>query len=81
MNKTQEAKQSQYLSKKSLAFWGIIVALCAAGLLTALEATISLFALLTIIEAFSRANLYIWVVNIFFLTTYVVSALSVIPFS
>lgn len=57
-----------YLPKKSLAFWAIICALCAAGLLTSLEATITSTALPTIIEALGGADLYIWVVNIFFLT-------------
>ncbi|KAF8860417.1 MFS general substrate transporter [Acephala macrosclerotiorum] len=63
-----DESDKRYLPKKSLAFWAIICALCAAGLLTALEATITSTALPTIIEALGGADLYVWVVNIFFLT-------------
>lgn len=62
----KDARRS-YLPKKSLAFWAIIIALCAAGLLTALEATITSTALPTIIDDLGGADLYVWVVNIFFL--------------
>jgi len=63
----QDVKQS-YLPRKSVAFWAIITSLCTAGLMTALEATITSTALPTIIEALGGADLYIWVVNVFFLT-------------
>ena len=63
----QDVRQS-YLPRKSVAFWAIIISLCTAGLMTALEATITSTALPTIIEALGGADLYIWVVNIFFLT-------------
>ncbi|KAH8598161.1 major facilitator superfamily protein [Bisporella sp. PMI_857] len=54
---------------KSLGFWAIIASLAFSGLLTALEATITSTALPTIIEALGGADLYIWVINIYFLTT------------
>lgn len=54
--------------KKSLAFYAIIIALSFTGLLTALEATITSTALPTIIEALGGADLFIWVVNVYFLT-------------
>ena len=57
--------------KKTIAFWSIIVALAFAGLLTALEATIVSTALPTIINVLGGGELYIWTVNIYFLTTYV----------
>jgi hypothetical protein len=66
-NKSEDPRQS-YLPKKSLAFWAIVSSLCVAGLMTALEATITSTALPTIIEALGGADSYIWVVNIFFLT-------------
>jgi hypothetical protein len=68
--------------KKSLRFYAIILALAFAGLLTALEATITSTALPTIIEALGGADLFIWVVNVYFLTMYATSRLpSLIPFA
>ncbi|OKL60771.1 hypothetical protein UA08_04445 [Talaromyces atroroseus] len=54
--------------KKGVRFWAIIVAICVAGLLTALEATITSTALPTIISDLGGADNYIWVVNGYFLT-------------
>ncbi|KAL9609533.1 MAG: hypothetical protein Q9167_005712 [Letrouitia subvulpina] len=56
--------------KKTLRFWAIIVALSVTGLLTALEATITSTALPTIIDALGGASLYVWVINLYFLTMY-----------
>jgi hypothetical protein len=65
---TPKEKESQsYLPKQSLGFWAIIFALCAAGLLTALEATITSTALPTIVDDLGGADLYVWIVNGFFL--------------
>ena len=61
--------------KKSLRFYAIIVALSFTGLLTALEATITSTALPTIIDVLGGADLYIWVVNVYFLTMYILSPL------
>ncbi|KAL9044410.1 MAG: hypothetical protein Q9214_002449 [Letrouitia sp. 1 TL-2023] len=54
--------------KKTLRFWAIILALSVTGLLTALEATITSTALPTIIDALGGASLYVWVINLYFLT-------------
>ncbi|KAL8874987.1 MAG: hypothetical protein Q9198_006592 [Flavoplaca austrocitrina] len=54
--------------KKGIRFWAIILALAVTGLLTALEATITSTALPTIIEALGGASLYVWVINLYFLT-------------
>ncbi|KAL8683659.1 MAG: hypothetical protein Q9186_000432 [Xanthomendoza sp. 1 TL-2023] len=54
--------------KKGVRFWAIIGALAVTGLLTALEATITSTALPTIIEALGGASLYVWVINLYFLT-------------
>lgn len=54
--------------KKSFRFWAIILALSVTGLLTALEATITSTALPTIIDALGGASLYVWVINLYFLT-------------
>ena len=56
--------------KKGIRFWAIILALAVTGLLTALEATITSTALPTIIEALGGASLYVWVINLYFLTMY-----------
>ncbi|KAL8809478.1 MAG: hypothetical protein Q9200_003381 [Gallowayella weberi] len=56
--------------KKGIRFWAIIGALAVTGLLTALEATITSTALPTIIEALGGASLYVWVINLYFLTMY-----------
>ncbi|KAI4199284.1 MAG: hypothetical protein LQ346_002593 [Caloplaca aetnensis] len=54
--------------KKGIRFWAIIAALAVTGLLTALEATITSTALPTIIEELGGASLYVWVINLYFLT-------------
>ena len=68
LRKPSFAKEKQrYLPKKSLGFWAIIFALCAAGLLTALETTVASTALPTIVDDLGGADLYVWIVNGFFL--------------
>ncbi|OJZ85201.1 hypothetical protein ASPFODRAFT_136968 [Aspergillus luchuensis CBS 106.47] len=54
--------------KKSFRFFAIIAALALSGLLTSLEATITSTALPTITADLGGANLYVWVVNGFYLT-------------
>ncbi|KAL8727611.1 MAG: hypothetical protein Q9166_005919 [cf. Caloplaca sp. 2 TL-2023] len=63
-----ESAAKQPASKKTLRFWAIILALAVTGLLTALEATITSTALPTIIDALGGASLYVWVINLYFLT-------------
>lgn len=58
-------------TKKSIRFFAIIAALALSGLLTSLEATITSTALPTITADLGGADLYIWVVNGFYLTQYV----------
>ena len=58
-------------TKKSVRFFAIIVALALSGLLTSLETTITSTALPTITAGLGGADLYIWVVNGFYLTQYV----------
>jgi hypothetical protein len=55
----------------SLGFYMLVVGLCLAGLATSLEATITSTALPTIIDVLGGADLYIWVVNGYYLTMYV----------
>jgi len=55
---------------KSFGFWAIIVALCLTGLLTALEATITSTALPTIAAVLGSGELFIWVINGYYLTMY-----------
>ena len=58
-------------TKKSIRFFAIIAALALSGLLTSLEATITSTALPTITANLGGADLYIWIVNGFYLTQYV----------
>lgn len=60
--------KAQPSAPKSFAFYAIIIAICFAGLLTALEATITSTALPTIIAILGGADLFIWVVNGYYLT-------------
>jgi hypothetical protein len=52
----------------SFGFYAIVVALCFTGLLTALETTITSTALPTIIAILGGDDLFIWVVNTYYLT-------------
>lgn len=61
----------QAATKKSIRFFAIIAALALSGLLTSLEATITSTALPTITADLGGADLYIWIVNGFYLTQYV----------
>ena len=63
----------QPVAKKTLRFFAIIVAISFTGLLTALEATITSTALPTVISDLGGANLYSWVVNVYFLAQWVFS--------
>lgn len=56
---------------KSLAFWLIFAALCLCGLLGALEATVTSTALPTIASVLGSGELFIWVINGYYLTSYV----------
>lgn len=76
-NKTAAAEQHQpsnvaepepTTTKKSFGFYAIIVALALTSLLTSLEATIISTALPTITADLGSANLYVWVVNGYYLT-------------
>ena len=69
-NKQDDNAMDHTPIKKGFRFWAIIGALAVTGLLTALEATITSTALPTIIEALGGASLYVWVINLYFLTMY-----------
>ena len=49
-------------------FWAIIVSLCITGLLSALENTVVVTSLPTIVHDLDLGDNYIWVTNVFFLT-------------
>lgn len=55
-------------SRYTWRFWAIIAALCVTGLLSAVEGTVPSTALPSIIDDLEGGNLYIWVVNAYFLT-------------
>lgn len=58
-------------TKKSIRFFAFIAALASSGLLTSLQATITSTALPTIIADLGGADLYVWIINGFYLTQYV----------
>lgn len=60
-------------AKKTFAFYAIIVSLALTSLLTALEATIVSTALPTIVADLGSGNLFVWVVNGYYLTSLVPS--------
>jgi hypothetical protein len=64
----KDGKKAQPSAPKSFGFYAIMVAICFSGLLTALEATITSTALPTIIGVLGGADLFIWVVNGYYLT-------------
>ncbi|KAI1754843.1 major facilitator superfamily protein [Xylaria castorea] len=62
------AKVDEFTLNRDPRFWAIIVAISFAGLLTALEATITSTALPTIVAALGGGELYIWAVNGYFVS-------------
>lgn len=65
---SNEAEAESTTTKKSFGFYAIIIALALTSLLTSLEATITSTALPTITADLGGANLYVWVVNGYYLT-------------
>jgi hypothetical protein len=64
----KDGKKAQPSPPKSFGFFAIIIAVCFSGLLTALETTITSTALPTIIAVLGGTDLFIWVVNGYYLT-------------
>ncbi|KAL9121436.1 MAG: hypothetical protein Q9187_002006 [Circinaria calcarea] len=50
-------------------YWAVIIALCVTGLLSAMEGTVVPTALPTIVHDLGGGELYVWVVNAYFLTS------------
>lgn len=70
----QDAKPaSSPQQKKGWSFWVIFFALAMTGLLTALETTITSTALPVITHDLHGDHLYIWVINAYILSMYVVA--------
>ncbi|KAH0433121.1 multidrug resistance protein fnx1 [Colletotrichum camelliae] len=55
--------------KKDYRFWAILFALCITSLLASLENTVIVTSLPTIVEKLKFGSSYVWVANIFFLTS------------
>jgi hypothetical protein len=68
-NKKVAPEKSPQPFKKGPRFWAIMVVLALAGLLTALEATITSTVLPVIVAELDGGDSYIWVANAYFLTT------------
>lgn len=66
-----DADEEPAPAKKTFAFYAIIVSLALTSLLTALEATIVSTALPTIVADLGSGNLFVWVVNGYYLTSLV----------
>lgn len=62
-------------TRKGYRFWAIIMALCVTGLLGALENTVVTTSLPTIVDKLALDRNYVWVTNIFFLTSAAVQPL------
>ncbi len=60
---------SHSFQRRGIRFWLILTALGVSGLLVALEATMVSTALPSIIDELDGAELYVWVVMAFFLTS------------
>ncbi|KAL1965846.1 hypothetical protein VTN77DRAFT_5167 [Rasamsonia byssochlamydoides] len=67
--------QQRNQNRRSVRFWCIIVALCITSLLTALESTVLITSLPTIIQDLKINNGYVWVNNLFALSSAVVTPL------
>lgn len=65
--KEDERKKTSYGWK----FWAIFVALCVTSLLAAVESTVTSTALPFIAHELNAGELYVWFVNVYFLTRYV----------
>lgn len=67
-NKEAAPENSPGPSKKGQRFWAIMVVLALAGLLTALEATITSTVLPIIVAELDGGDSYVWVANGYLLT-------------
>lgn len=56
---------------RDIRVWSVIVVLCIANLLVALESTVLITSLPTVIKDLSMDDDYVWVNNIFFLSRWV----------
>lgn len=63
----EEGKSSK--SHRPLSFWLVFVGLCATGLISALDGSVLSTALPSIIEDLNGGDNYVWVVNVYFLTS------------
>lgn len=78
-NHETDAEEEPAPAKKTFAFYAIIVSLALTSLLTALEATIVSTALPTIVADLGSGNLFVWVVNGYYLTQSVIPSPSLPP--
>lgn len=60
---------TEYVYNRDYRFWCIIISLCTMQILRSLENTVVVTSLPTIVKELSLGSSYIWVTNIFFLTT------------
>jgi len=58
-----------------LSFWLAFLGLCCTGLVSALDGSIVATALPSIIDALQGGDDYVWVVNVYFLTRYIIQIL------
>lgn len=72
-NHGADADEEPAPTKKTFAFYAVILSLALTSLLTALESTIVGTALPTIVADLGSGNLFVWVVQSYFLTSLVPS--------
>ncbi|KAK1703999.1 major facilitator superfamily domain-containing protein [Colletotrichum lupini] len=66
---SQTAVEASTAYRKDIRFWVIVFALCITSLLASLETTVVVTSLPTIVERLKFGSSYVWVGNIFFLTS------------
>lgn len=71
--KDRGSVDSPYEFKQDYRFWSIIFALCTMQFLCSLENTVVVTSLPTIVKELNFGSSYIWVTNIFFLSTLVLT--------
>ncbi|KAI1456492.1 MFS general substrate transporter [Annulohypoxylon moriforme] len=71
----QTSRISSERSRRDYRFWAIIIALCIVSLLSAAENTVVVTSLPTIVEKLQVGQDYVWISNVFFLTSAAVQPL------
>jgi hypothetical protein len=72
---TTDLEQEKGHLHHGIRFWGIIITLCVTSLLTALESTVLITSLPTVLHDLNMDDSYVWVNNVFALSRWVLAIL------